>query len=232
MSLSEQGLKTLKPSEIEEAEDNLNLHEDRTLDHIEASIRRFGFLDPIGVVEKPDGGYVAVEGNGRLKVAKSMKLKSVPVLVLSLEEAERRGYAIAHNQIQQVNDMDRAAVSAEFQRLGVTEEDYASIGYSEEDVLFLPGIGDAFSAPDGGEYQEQEGEAASIGSDRRSFSSFMPTVHKSALRFTNDLSYDRFVEFLGLMAERFPNAVTIGERLQCALTQMGMPEATQEEEVA
>ena len=63
---------------------------------IEASIQRFGFNDPIGVL--PDG--TVVEGHGRLMAAKALGLEEVPVLVLEGFTAQQADlYRIAHNKI-------------------------------------------------------------------------------------------------------------------------------------
>ena len=63
---------------------------------IAASIQQFGFVNPILVA--PDGGVIA--GEGRLRAAKTLGLREVPVVVLAhLSEAQRRALAIADNQI-------------------------------------------------------------------------------------------------------------------------------------
>lgn len=215
---------------------NLKTHTEANIAHIMDSIEKFGFADPIGVVENPDaveGGYVVVEGHGRLEAATRMGLHEVPIIVLDLDDAKRRGYGIAHNQIQQITGMDHAAVASEFERLGVGPEDYSALGYSEEDVMFLPqvGSGDQFSAPDGGEYQEQEDDGAGdIGTNSSLTQGYAPVVHKSALRFASDTSYNRFIELLAQMRINNPLAASISERLTILMDDLGVGQAATEGE--
>ena len=227
----EMGDVTMAPTkEIHPDPTNLKVHSESNLRYIEASIEKFGFADPIGVVANPDtdeGGYMVVEGHGRLEAAQRLKLKKVPIVVLELDEASRRGYAIAHNQIQQITGMDMGAVASEFHRLGITTEDHQSLGFSEEDVLFMPGIngdfqGDKFSGPNG-EYQEQDGDGGGDIGVRGggAFKEFVPVVHKSTLRFASDTSYNRFLELLSIARDKHPMAASMGERMLCILKDAG-----------
>lgn len=241
MSLSEDRVEHLPVNRLIPDPENVNVHNELNLAQIRASIERFGFLDPIGVVRHPErrGYYMIVEGHGRHEVAEAMELAEVPCIVLTLDEAERKGYAIAHNQIQQITPMDMGAVADEFRRLDVEAGDYVSLGFSEEDVLFMPGMRDSdftgrdqFSAPDGGEYQERDGGTGSadaktgdngIGANRAAWSGYIPPVHRTSLRFASDLSYNRFTHLLSTLRQRYPLAATNGERLQLLLTDMGHP---------
>jgi ParB-like chromosome segregation protein Spo0J len=63
---------------------------------IAASIREFGFVDPILVA--PNGGIIA--GEGRWRAAQSEGVYRVPMIVLQhLSEVQRRALAIADNQL-------------------------------------------------------------------------------------------------------------------------------------
>jgi hypothetical protein len=211
--------------------DNLKVHTEANIRYIQSSIERFGFLDPIGVVAHPDGRkgvYMIVEGHGRFEAAQNLELEKVPVIVLTLDEAERRGYGIAHNHIQQLTTMNMQAVASEFQRLGVGDGDHVSLGFSDEDVLFMPsGITaapiaplegqDPFTGPDGNELQER-GE---IGANAGAWKEFIPAVHRSSLRFASDLSYNRFLAMLGHLRGRHPTTGSHSERIQKLLTDIG-----------
>lgn len=229
MSLSSETIQQVKTSDLIEDKHNVNTHNETNLAHIRASIERFGFVDPLGVVAKGKDRYLIVEGHGRYQAALALGLDEVPVIVLSLSEAERQGYAIAHNQTQQISTMNMQAVATEFDRLGVEQDDYLSLGFTHEDVLFMPGgSGDAFSAPDGGDYVEGAAPDNNIdasGKSKDGVKQFVPTVHRSTLRFANDISYNRFVHLLGLLRGRYPVAASISERLQMLLTDLGV-EAT------
>jgi hypothetical protein len=211
-------------NKVEPDPQNVNQHSDVNIAHIKASIERFGFADPIGVVKHPKkrGAWLVVEGHGRLIAGHEIGLDRVPIIVLTLDAASRLGYGIAHNQTQQISTMDMDAVAGEFERLNVSADDYISLGFSQEDVLFMPsapGTGDAFSRPDGEDYQEGEQEPEKEKAEGSK--GFIPVVHRSALRFANDVSYNRFIHALALMRARHPTAATMGERLQLLLGDIG-----------
>lgn len=209
--------------------DNVNIHNEVNIAQIKASIERFGFLDPMGVVKHPErrGYFTIVEGHGRYDAATLLELVEVPCLVLTLDEAHRKGYAIAHNQTQALTPLDQAAVSAEFQRLDVQPEDFLSLGYSDDDVMFMPGVTSAPHTPliplPEGTPSEQEtttGEQASAGEETSG--GFVPAVHRTTLNFASEVSYNRFVYVLTKLRDRYPNAGTIGERLIAFMSDHGL----------
>src|ERR1035437_7833279 len=81
----------LIPSDV-----NPRTHSPEQVAQIAASIREFGFINPILV--GPDGGIIA--GEGRLRAAQTQRVREVPVIVLEhLSEVQRRALAIADNQL-------------------------------------------------------------------------------------------------------------------------------------
>ena len=75
---------------------NPRTHTPEQVAQIAASIREFGFVNPILV--GPDGGIIA--GEGRLRAARTQGMREVPVIVLEhLSEVQRRALAIADNQL-------------------------------------------------------------------------------------------------------------------------------------
>lgn len=75
---------------------NPRTHSDRQIEQIAASIREFGFVNPVLV--GPDD--VIIAGHARLLAATQLGMSDVPVIVLrNLTEAQRRALAIADNQL-------------------------------------------------------------------------------------------------------------------------------------
>ena len=75
---------------------NARTHPKRQLEQIVASIREFGFTNPILI--DPDGAIIA--GHGRLLAAKAMALADVPTITLEeLSEAQKRALRLADNKI-------------------------------------------------------------------------------------------------------------------------------------
>src|SRR5471032_1953906 len=66
---------------------NARTHPKRQLDQIAASIREFGFTNPLLI--DPNGAIIA--GHGRLLAAKAIGLSEVPTIVLAdLSESQKR----------------------------------------------------------------------------------------------------------------------------------------------
>ncbi|KJC49489.1 DNA methylase N-4 [Bradyrhizobium sp. LTSP885] len=75
---------------------NARTHPKRQIEQLKASIREFGFTNPILV--DPAGHIIA--GHGRLKAAKALGLAEVPTVTLSgLSSAQMRALRIADNKI-------------------------------------------------------------------------------------------------------------------------------------
>ena len=75
---------------------NARTHPKQQVDQIVASIRQFGFVNPI--LADPDGRIIA--GHGRLMAAKAMGLAEVPTIhIHGLSETQKRALRIADNKI-------------------------------------------------------------------------------------------------------------------------------------
>lgn len=75
---------------------NARRHSDRQIQQIAASIREFGFTNPILI----DDDGVIIAGHGRLQAAKILKITEVPVIrVTHLNDAQRRALMIADNKL-------------------------------------------------------------------------------------------------------------------------------------
>jgi DNA modification methylase len=112
---------------------NSRVHSKSQLDQIAASIREFGFTNPILI--DPDGGIIA--GHGRLLAAKALGLSEVPTIVLGgLSEAQKRALRIADNKIALNAGWDLDLLRVELSDLSVGF-DLSLTGFStgELDVL-------------------------------------------------------------------------------------------------
>jgi ParB-like chromosome segregation protein Spo0J len=83
-------IKMLPPHALRPYTRNARTHSKHQIRQIAASIKRFGFTNPILVSDD----YEIVAGHGRFEAAKLLGLACVPVVRLShLSEHERRAYA-------------------------------------------------------------------------------------------------------------------------------------------
>lgn len=89
---------------------NARKHAKKDIDAIAASIREFGFDDPIGIW----GDGLIVEGHGRLLAAKQLGMTSVPCIRLDhLTDEQRRAYTLAHNRTAELSGWDFDMQAAE-----------------------------------------------------------------------------------------------------------------------
>src|SRR5690554_4204074 len=75
---------------------NSRTHSDEQVAQIAASIKEFGFLNPIII----DGSNGIIAGHGRVMAAKQLNLKELPCIEVShLSDAQRKAYVIADNKL-------------------------------------------------------------------------------------------------------------------------------------
>lgn len=108
--LDERRLVHIEPSRLKPHPDNPRTHSKEQVRKIAASIKRFGFRNPVLVDEHNN----VVAGHGRLLAATELKLATVPTLVLAdMTEAERRAYIIADNRLAECAGWDEDRLASE-----------------------------------------------------------------------------------------------------------------------
>jgi DNA modification methylase len=99
---------------------NARTHPKRQIEQIAASIRAFGFTNPI--LADPAGNLIA--GHGRLRAAKEMGLAEVPVIELvGLSEAQKKALRLADNKIALNAGWDVEILKLELADLSLPEID-------------------------------------------------------------------------------------------------------------
>jgi DNA modification methylase len=100
---------------------NARTHPKQQIDQIVASIRQFGFVNPI--LADPDGRIIA--GHGRLMAAKAMGLAEVPTIYIpGLSETQKRALRIADNKIALGAGWDLDVLKMELAELGSLDLDF------------------------------------------------------------------------------------------------------------
>jgi DNA modification methylase len=93
---------------------NARTHSKRQISQIAASIRRFGFNNPI----LADADNTVRAGHGRLEAAKQLGMATVPVIRAShMSPADFRAYALADNRLAEEAGWDEDILAIEFQEL-------------------------------------------------------------------------------------------------------------------
>jgi hypothetical protein len=113
---------------------NSRTHSPEQVAQIAASIREFGFTNPVLVDE--NGGIIA--GHGRVLAAQKLSMKEVPCIELShLNEVQKRAYVIADNKIALNAGWDVDMLKIEFMELEDAGFDLELTGFSEDELKAL-----------------------------------------------------------------------------------------------
>ena len=110
---------------------NARTHSDEQLAQIAASIREFGFNNPILV----DGERGLIAGHGRLLGARKLGLTTVPVIELAhLSPTQKRAYILADNRLAESAGWDNELLSLELTDLSAAEFDLDLLGFSADEL--------------------------------------------------------------------------------------------------
>lgn len=113
---------------------NSRTHSEAQVTKIAASIKEFGFLNPVIV----DGENGIVAGHGRVMAAKKLGMEEVPVIEAShLTEAQRRAYIIADNRLALDAGWDDEMLRVEFAELEGLGFDLDLTGFTPEEIAAL-----------------------------------------------------------------------------------------------
>jgi DNA modification methylase len=110
---------------------NSRTHSEQQVAQIAASMREFGFTNPVLVDEA--GGIIA--GHGRVMAAKSLGLVEVPCIRLAhLSEAQKRAYVIADNKLALNAGWDEAMLRLELEDLQAADFDLDLLGFNADEL--------------------------------------------------------------------------------------------------
>ena len=113
---------------------NSRTHSDTQVGQIAASIKEFGFLNPIIV----DGESGIIAGHGRVLAAQKLGLAELPVIEAGhLSDTQRRAYIIADNKLAMNAGWDDEILRVELDALGVDGFDLELTGFSLDEIADL-----------------------------------------------------------------------------------------------
>jgi DNA modification methylase len=125
---------------------NSRTHSDAQVAQIAASIKEFGWTNPILV----SGDNSIIAGHGRLMAARKLDMEEVPVIVLDhLSKAQQRALVIADNQLAMNAGWDMNMLKAEIEDLNLENFNLELLGFDDD---FLDGL--LKTAPSGGNTDE------------------------------------------------------------------------------
>lgn len=130
---------------------NSRTHSPEQVAQIAASIKEFGFTNPILIDE--ENGIIA--GHGRLLAAQKLGIEEVPVIVMAgLTDAQKKAYVIADNKLALNAGWDDEMLRVEFQELQEMGFDLELTGFSLDEIAGLQideieeGLTDEDAVPD------------------------------------------------------------------------------------
>lgn len=113
---------------------NSRTHSETQVAKIAASIREFGFLNPVIV----DGKNGIIAGHGRVMAAQKLGLAEVPVVEAAhLTDAQKRAYVIADNRLALDAGWDDAMLKIELQDLDLEGFDLTLTGFDVGELTDL-----------------------------------------------------------------------------------------------
>lgn len=113
---------------------NARTHSNEQVAQIAASIREFGFINPVIT----DGLNGIVAGHGRVLAARKLKLKEVPTIdVAGLTDAQKRAYILADNKLALNAGWDTDLLKVELAELKMEGFDLDLIGFDADELAAL-----------------------------------------------------------------------------------------------
>lgn len=107
---------------------NSRTHSDAQVAQIAASIREFGWTNPVLV----DGDNGIIAGHGRVLAARKLDVSEVPVIELRhMTESQRRAYVIADNKLAEAAGWDSELLALELGELKADGFDLSLTGFDE-----------------------------------------------------------------------------------------------------
>ncbi len=130
---------------------NARTHSEDQVAQIAASIREFGFTNPILI----DGEKGIIAGHGRLQAARKLGMATVPCIQLDgLTEAQKRAYIIADNKLALNAGWDDELLAIELGELDDLGFDLDLTGFTADEIAELapdevsPGLTDEDAVPE------------------------------------------------------------------------------------
>lgn len=115
---------------------NARTHSDAQVAQIAASIREWGWTNPVLI--DADGGLIA--GHGRVLAARKLGIEDVPCMIATgWSDAQKRAYILADNQLALNAGWEKTLLGGELQDLKAEGFDLALVGFDPqalEDLMY------------------------------------------------------------------------------------------------
>jgi hypothetical protein len=161
-------IKTAQVADLIPYARNSRTHSEEQISQIAASIKEFGFLNPVIV----DGENGIIAGHGRVMAAKKLGMTELPAVEAShLTDAQRRAYIIADNRLALDAGWDNEMLLIEFTDLQDAGFDILLTGFTDDELADIGLFGDLGGGEDDNPYSQKVVSPT-----------YIPTGDKPALR--------------------------------------------------
>jgi hypothetical protein len=146
--MNKQQIEYINTAELVPYARNSRTHPQVQVSQIAASIKEFGFTNPVLI----DNNNGIIAGHGRVMGASLLKMDTVPCIRLGyLTDNQKRAYIIADNKIALNAEWDNDLLKLEFDDLAQMDFDLSLTGFDMGEIEEL-GFGDESEDQPGGEY--------------------------------------------------------------------------------
>jgi hypothetical protein len=152
---------------------NSRTHSDAQVAQIAASIKEFGWTNPILI----DGDNTIIAGHGRLLAARKLGMDEVPAIRIGhLSKAQQRALVIADNQLAMNAGWDMDMLKAEIEGLKLDDFDVDLLGFSDLEIADI--------------FKQGEEDAATLDSDKYTTKITVPIYEITGVCPTLDQIYE------------------------------------------
>lgn len=139
---------------------NSNTHSEHQVAQIAASIREFGFCNPVLI----DESATIIAGHGRVLAAELLKLPTCPCRRLGhLTDSQRRAYVIADNRLAKDSTFDNEMLKLELVDLRDMNFDLNVLGFGDDELQTLLILEPESESGDGGSVTLESGDGKTVG---------------------------------------------------------------------
>lgn len=118
-------------SELTPYANNARTHDKKQIDQIAASIKEFGFTNPVLI----DGASEIIAGHGRVLAAAKLKMKQVPCIRLShLSATQKQAYVIADNRLALNAGWNAELLASELKDLKSADFELDLLGFADDEL--------------------------------------------------------------------------------------------------
>ena len=198
-------------AELRPYDGNAKRHTNEQIDAVEASIREFGFRNPVLAWHNDDGSPEIVAGHARCIAAKNLGMQEVPVIFVDdLSDAQRRALTLVDNQTTMMTGWDTDALSYELDVIA-NDFDMSDFGFDvsspDDDKVYTDKVKGLIYEPSGIEPSlselcdtrerdalKDEVERADVSDHEREF------LRRACERFTR-FRYDKIADYYAVASD-------------------------------